>query len=226
MQDTRTALTTSWGLYEASRHLPKSHSGWIRRDRKYYEHTTCTVFITACKRSLRRLCFNTCLSVILFTGGCLPQCMLGHTPPWADAPQEQTPPEAVTLLHSVCWEIRATSGQYASYWNAYLFWHVQCSCKVLAFVFWFFCVFNDANSRHISTFSFFNKQKRELALPWWPCQMARAEGGSRFFLWTFPRIVWCLRCKLLCHIVLTFRHKACSPVNKIYCLKCCHHQFI
>ena len=35
----------------------------------------------------------------------LPQCMLGYTP----------------LLRSACWEIRATSGQYASYWNAYLF---------------------------------------------------------------------------------------------------------
>ena len=30
------------------------------------------------------------LSVILFTGGCLPQCMLGY-PPGADTPREQTP---------------------------------------------------------------------------------------------------------------------------------------
>ena len=30
--------------------------------------------------------------VILFTGGGLPQCMLGHHPPGADPPQEQTPP--------------------------------------------------------------------------------------------------------------------------------------
>ena len=49
------------------------------------------------------------LSVILFTGGgCLPQCMLGYTPPGpeADPPQDprQTPP----------------CGRYASYWNAYL----------------------------------------------------------------------------------------------------------
>ena len=38
-------------------------------------------------------------SVILLTGGCLPQCMLGYTPPrsrhppGADTPQEQTPPK-------------------------------------------------------------------------------------------------------------------------------------
>ena len=36
--------------------------------------------VTARKRSLQRLCFYTCLSVILFTGGSLPHCMLGYTP--------------------------------------------------------------------------------------------------------------------------------------------------
>ena len=63
--------------------------------------------------------------------GCLPQCMLGYhplppkdqtrppptrdqAPPWNRHPQEQTPPRA-------CWEIRSTSGRYASYWNAILF---------------------------------------------------------------------------------------------------------
>ena len=50
---------------------------------------------------LRRLCFYTCLSVILFTGRGLPQCMLGyHTPrpapltrhpPGADTPRPGTP---------------------------------------------------------------------------------------------------------------------------------------
>ena len=55
-------------------------------------------------KGLRRLCFYTCLSVILFTGRgvCLPQCMLGYTPPWeADIPREaDIPPsqEADTLL--------------------------------------------------------------------------------------------------------------------------------
>ena len=31
------------------------------------------------------------LSVILFTGGCLPQCMLGYTPLQADTPRADTP---------------------------------------------------------------------------------------------------------------------------------------
>ena len=31
------------------------------------------------------------VSVILLTRGCLPQCMLGYTPPGADTPREQTP---------------------------------------------------------------------------------------------------------------------------------------
>ena len=36
--------------------------------------------------------------------------------------QRQTPPrpEADTPRHSACWEIWATRGRYASYWNAYL----------------------------------------------------------------------------------------------------------
>ena len=72
------------------------------------------------------------LFVILFTGG-LPHCMLGYTPQ-QQTPPEQTPPEqthhplgADTPLgsrhppgHSACWEIRATSGRYASYWNVFL----------------------------------------------------------------------------------------------------------
>ena len=102
--------------------------------------------------------------VILFTGGCLPQCMLGYTPwsrhppeqtpppradtrPWsrhplgadppeqtppgADTPPGSTPPGADTSLEQTaprannlpgaCWKIRSTRGQYASYWNAILF---------------------------------------------------------------------------------------------------------
>ena len=40
------------------------------------------VFVTAHKQSSRRLCFNTCLSVILFTGG----EYLGRYTPWAGTP--------------------------------------------------------------------------------------------------------------------------------------------
>ena len=74
--------------------------------------------------------------------GGLPQCMLGYhtpmgpgTPPRPDiplppgpgsapdqAPPEQTPtPGPGTPLRSAYWEIRSTSGRYASYWTAILF---------------------------------------------------------------------------------------------------------
>ena len=49
------------------------------------------------------------LSVILFTGGCLPQCILGYhtpqeqTPPGSRSPQEQThPPGADTIREQTC----------------------------------------------------------------------------------------------------------------------------
>ena len=64
-----------------------------------YFKNTCDIF-TASKRSLRRFCFYTCLSVILFTGGvCLSACW--DTPPGADPPRADTPradplPEADT----------------------------------------------------------------------------------------------------------------------------------
>ena len=35
--------------------------------------------------------------------------------------QAPPPPEQTPLLPSACWEIRSTSGRYASYWNAILF---------------------------------------------------------------------------------------------------------
>ena len=52
-------------------------------------------FVTARKRSLRRLCFYTCLSVILFKEGCLPQCMMGYIPP---APGSRRPPRRKQAL--------------------------------------------------------------------------------------------------------------------------------
>ena len=87
--------------------------------------------ITARKRSLRRLCFYLCLSVILFTGGGWSASVhAGIHPPGADhpprsrhSPTDQTPQSRHLPMCSACWEIRATSGQYTSYWNAciYLF---------------------------------------------------------------------------------------------------------
>ena len=53
-----------------------------------------------------------------------------YTPPWVGTPPVfgQVPPLAGKLLppgryppeSSACWEIRATGGRYASYWNAFL----------------------------------------------------------------------------------------------------------
>ena len=64
--------------------------------------------------------------------GCLPQCMLGyhHPPDQAGTPRDQagnlppgpgTPPDQAHPPRSrACWEIRSTSGWYASYFNAIL----------------------------------------------------------------------------------------------------------
>ena len=48
--------------------------------------------ITACKRSLRRLCFYTCLSVILFTGGAYPIACWDTPPPGQAHPLGRYPP--------------------------------------------------------------------------------------------------------------------------------------
>ena len=45
----------------------------------------------------------------------------GIPPPRSRPPPEQTPPlEQTAPVSSACWEIWATSGRYASYWNAFL----------------------------------------------------------------------------------------------------------
>ena len=64
-------------------------------------------------------------SVILLTGGCLPQCMLGYHPPRKEAPPwEGNPPEGRTppppMKETPTPGIRSMSGRYASYWNAFL----------------------------------------------------------------------------------------------------------
>ena len=117
-------------------------------------HLSRTIFITARKRSLRRLRFYTCLSFFSRGGLSFSACRdtnplgadttwirpLGSRhPPEADTPQadthpKQTPPIADTPppQSSACWEIRAITGRYASYWNAYLFSTKFCtSQKVL-----------------------------------------------------------------------------------------------
>ena len=81
------------------------------------------------------------VSVILLTGGwCLPQLHAGiHPPPGrhqedTPSPQEhtkKTPPQEDAPRSSACWEKRATSGWYASYWNVYLLnIHLKCRLRV------------------------------------------------------------------------------------------------
>ena len=68
-------------------------------------------------------CFYTGLSVILFTGVEVSASVHAgthkHTHPGSGQPTWNHTP-----LRSACWEIWATSGSYASYWNAYLFLNV------------------------------------------------------------------------------------------------------
>ena len=76
------------------------------------------------KGSLRRLCFNTCLSVILLTGR--GSASRGSLHP--GGPHRQGGISIHGGLHpggsvsrGVYYGIRSTSGRYASYWNAFLF---------------------------------------------------------------------------------------------------------
>ena len=98
---------------------------------------------TARKRSLRRLCFYTCLSVILFTWGvCLSACWDSsphpqeQTPLGADTPRSRHPgadtpspgadtprskhPRSRHLPEQCMLGDMANIWLYASYWNAYL----------------------------------------------------------------------------------------------------------
>ena len=88
---------------------------------------------TARKRSLRRLCFYTCQSVILFTGWVLHPvgvCIqgglhLGESAPWGSASRGCYIQEGVCIWglgRPPVWyyRIRSMSGRYASYWNAFL----------------------------------------------------------------------------------------------------------
>ena len=118
------------------RKLHKNERNWTEEGAHPSHHLDPPMLITARKRSLRRLCFYTCQSVILFTEGCLPQCMMGYTPPPGSrhplrkqtSPRSRHPPQEADTsprsrlppLLSPCWEIRATSRRYVSYWNAYL----------------------------------------------------------------------------------------------------------
>ena len=120
-------FNTSHGLRPMGSHSPhpKTISNWASKFDCRIEWNMPWQIITARKRSLWRLCFYTCLSVHRKgrPGQVPPQA---GTPPWAGTPPGWVhPPGRYTPLGrytpGACWEIRATSGQYASYWNAFLF---------------------------------------------------------------------------------------------------------
>ena len=94
---------------------------------------------TARKRSFGQGNIFTSVCQEFCSQGGLPHCMLGYhplarqtpwkgRPPWQGDPPRQgntplgkaDPPARRPLLRSACWEIRSTSGRYASYWNVIL----------------------------------------------------------------------------------------------------------
>ena len=95
-------------------------------------------FITALKRSLRRLCFHRCLSVhgrrgwecikaCTGQGACIPACTgqggvcQGGVCPGGLLDQRQTPPQRRGRSPPRgYYGIRSTSGRYASHWKAFL----------------------------------------------------------------------------------------------------------
>ena len=96
----------------------------------------CTIsniyIVTARKRSLRRLCFYTCLSVHggEYLGRYTPPGQVhsrAGTPPGRYTPRAGTPPWAGTPPTTVHAAIRSISGRYASHWNAFLFVGFFCS---------------------------------------------------------------------------------------------------
>ena len=57
-----------------------------------------------------------------------------HPHPRSRHPTPTPPGSRQTPPCSACWEIRATSGRYASYWNAYLLlWNLLTICKFISF---------------------------------------------------------------------------------------------
>ena len=126
------------------------------------------MIFTAPKRSLRRFYFYTCLSFC--SQGGLPQCMLGYIP------QEQTPPPIAD--HPPPGTDGYWSGQYASYWNAFLF---SVFCPM--FCTYFLCHLASACSEKlVMTFLFVDlvtqrkKSRRNVLTSQWPTNRAAGSG--------------------------------------------------
>ena len=84
-------------------------------------------FFTARKRSLGQgnIFSSMCQEFCPRGGGLADQAPRGPGIPLEQSPQDQIPPDQPPPLCSACWEIRSTSGRYASYWNAILFGNIN-----------------------------------------------------------------------------------------------------
>ena len=103
----------------------------------------CRIFFIA------KVMVYTFLSVVLFTGGRgsswagTPPGQVhspAGTPPGQVHPPRQVPiqnqvhtPAGTSPQRGACWEIRATSGRYASYWNAFLLFSLELNFKIVKF---------------------------------------------------------------------------------------------
>ena len=134
-------------------------------------------FFTARKRSLGQGNIFSSVSRILFTGG---GGVPGQVPPWAGTPHlpgqvhppgrytplgrytprqihcpgRYTPRQVAPPWSSACWEIRATSRRYASYWNAFLFLHSMIQplniCNIFQRMNWKFSGRHSGFLRHLT----------------------------------------------------------------------------
>ena len=100
-------------------YISAQHKIWC----EYSKHFQSSTFYYRPQGSCGKLMFSQA-SVILSTGGCLPDTLpgrhprgrhpRGRHPPWADTPHGQTPSRADSpRADGYC------SGRYASYWNAF-----------------------------------------------------------------------------------------------------------
>ena len=102
----------------------------------------CEVYVYRPQRSCGQGNIFTPVCHSVHRGGGLPQCVMGCHPPHPRSrhPPEQTPPEQTppgadppsspeqTPPREADSSIRSTSGRYASYWNAFLFYMCQSFC--------------------------------------------------------------------------------------------------
>ena len=94
-----------------------------------------TKYLKICRKLQIKMAFHKVWGKVIFSVACVKNSLHGggvclsacwdtpprdQAPPWDQAPPGADTPQTRHPLHSACWEIRSTSGRYASYWNAIL----------------------------------------------------------------------------------------------------------